>query len=82
MTDIEKLRANAEIVVQNFSPLSNVGTFGFNQESMAWMDGFIERQRTAFSSDEIDGVIDMISCFLGECIIHCHGGEWRRDEVG
>ncbi len=24
----------------------------------------------------------MLGSFLGECIIHCHGGEWRQDQFG
>jgi hypothetical protein len=39
MTPLEKLRANAALAVETLSPLSDVASFGFNRESVAWVEG-------------------------------------------
>jgi hypothetical protein len=84
VTDIEKLRANAAMAVETLKPLSDVADFGFNRDSVAWVEGYIERQRvrTEMSAVTKDGLVSVLGSFLGECILHCHGGEWRRDDNG
>lgn len=84
MTDTEKLQANAELAIQTLAPLSDVPAFGYNRESVAWVEGYIERQRTQPDStaQTIDRLAQVLGCFLGECIIRCHGGQWRQDECG
>lgn len=47
MTAEEKIRANAQLVVDRFSQLSELeASFGYNRESVKWLDGFIERERS------------------------------------
>ena len=39
MTDQEKLRANAELVVGQLRGASGIEGFGYDAESVAWVDG-------------------------------------------
>jgi hypothetical protein len=55
-------------------------TLGYDAESVAWADGFIERQRLRFPGSEADGLVNIIGAFLGECIIARYGGGWREQE--
>lgn len=84
MTDEEKLQANARLAIETLSGVSDVGDFGFNRESVAWVEGYIERQRirTETTPEAVERLAQVLGSFLGECIIRCHGGRWRRDENG
>lgn len=81
MTDQERLRANAELVVRQLGEASGVEEFGYNAESVAWVDGFIERQRERpdFDAAAAEGLSQTLGSYLGECVIRCHGGEWRQE---
>jgi hypothetical protein len=82
MTDEEKLRANAELVVEHLREASGIEGFGYNAESVAWLDGFIERQRARPEFDEAaaDRLSNTLGSYLGECVVRCYGGEWERQE--
>ena len=84
MTQEEKIRANAKLVVDRCSSLSGLDTrFGYNRDSVKWVDGFIERQRTAtdVNSDGTAMLIQVLGSYLGECVIHAYGGSWKeRDD--
>ena len=84
MTDEEKLKSNAALAVESLRPLSDVQPFGFNRESVVWIEGFIERQRINpdITDETKEGLVNVLGSFLGECIIHLHGGQWRRDNNG
>jgi hypothetical protein len=75
----DKIRANAELVIKQLGPLNNL-EFGYNAESVAWVDGFIEQQRNRPDIDKnaIDGLVNVLGSFLGECIIWCFGGNWQN----
>lgn len=75
----DKIRANAELVIKQLGPLSDL-EFGYNAESVAWVDGFIEQQRSRSGVDKnvIDGLVNVLGSFLGECIIRCFGGNWKN----
>jgi len=46
MTPEEAIRANAELVIDQFTQISPLGEeFGYNRESIEWVAGFIERER-------------------------------------
>jgi len=77
----DKIRASAEFVIKQLSPLSGL-EFGYNAESVAWVDGFIERQRNRSDIDKniMDGLVNTLGSFLGECIIRCFGGYWHNKE--
>lgn len=40
----EMIKCNAELVVKQMREISDVD-FGYNAESVAWLEGYIERQR-------------------------------------
>lgn len=74
----EQLRANAEQVIQELRPLSGMD-FGYNRESVKWLEGHIEQLRLsdAFSVEATKNqLVDRYGSFLGECLIQCYGGEW------
>jgi hypothetical protein len=78
----ERIRANAEMVIQNLRPLSGID-FGYTQESVEWLEGYIERLRLAGefeSAESRDKLISVFGSFLGESIVRCHGGRWAQNE--
>ena len=40
----EQIKANAELVIAQMRPLSGFA-FGYDAQSVAWLDGYIERER-------------------------------------
>jgi len=76
----EKLRLNAEMIVENLSQHAGF-EFGFNEQSVEWLDGFIERQRTREGFNP-GGMINTIGSFLGECMCKELGGEWKMQSNG
>ncbi len=75
----EKLRLNAEMVIENLSQHAGF-ELGFNEESVEWIDGFIERQRAR--EGEPGGLVNTIGSFLGECMCRKLGGEWKPQPNG
>ena len=75
----DKIKANAKLVIEQLSPLSGL-EFGYNAESVAWVDGFIENQRIRSDIDKnvVNGLVNTLGSFLGECIIRCYGGSWQN----
>ena len=69
MTDEEMLQANAKLAMDTLSPLSDVSAFGYNRESVAWVEGYIERQRTRsdLTPETLDGMAQVLGSFLGQC---------------
>jgi len=76
----EKIRANAELTIRMLGPISDVANFGYNSDSVKWVEGFIERQRVRsdLSKEEMQQLVSNLGSFLGECVIACFGGEWRQ----
>ena len=68
-------------MVERFGPLSDIA-FGFNRDSVAWVEGFIERQRAERDpSDEIPtGLVNCLGAFLGECIARATDGQWHQGD--
>ncbi len=83
MTPEEKIRANGRLVIDRFSSLSGLDTrFGYNRDSLKWVDGFIERQRIAtdVNSDGTAMLIQVLGSYLGEWVIHAYGGSWKEQD--
>jgi hypothetical protein len=82
MTPTEKIRANAELVVGQLRQASGMEDFGYNAESVAWLDGFTDRQRArpGFGGEAAGRMSQTLGSFLGECVIRCYGGEWQEQE--
>jgi hypothetical protein len=78
----DEIRANAELVIEKSRPLSGID-FGYTQESVEWLQGFIERLRTSGgfdNPDEKNKLVSVFGSFLGECIVRCHGATWMQSE--
>lgn len=77
----EMIKYNAELVVQQMREISDVD-FGYNTDSVAWLDGYIERQRNRadIEQETIRSLVSVFGSYLGECIIKCYGGKWENDD--
>lgn len=49
--------------------------FGYDAQSVAWLDGYIELQRvrTDATPQLVDGLVNVFGSYLGECVIECSG---------
>jgi hypothetical protein len=74
------IRKNAQKVIDSFGSLSKLGAkFGYNRDSVAWIDGFIEQLRGMnLTVDEVESWVQLIGSYLGECVIETYGGVWRK----
>ncbi|UBU14147.1 hypothetical protein [Nonomuraea gerenzanensis] len=82
--ELEQIEANVALAIDRLGPLSDVD-FGLNAESVAWVEGFIERQRSrpGFDPEQIDGLVGVLGSFLGACVAAAAGGSWHcSDEAG
>lgn len=66
------------------STLSKDGVveLGYDDASVAWVDGFIERQRARGDASLARGLTNVVGAYLGECIIRNYGGQWRAGDDG
>jgi hypothetical protein len=78
LTNEEKIAANAALVIQAFSE----NRLGFDERSVHWIDGYIERNREFWDKDMRDSLGNTLGSFLGECIRHNFGGKWDMTENG
>ena len=81
MDNIERIKANAEIVIKTFSENNDVN-LGYDEESVVWIDGYIERNREKWNEATIESLSSVLGSFLGECIRRNFGGEWEMTEYG
>jgi len=74
----QRISANVQLAMEKLGPLSGID-FGLNRESVAWVEGFVERQRERpdFDAARIDGLVSVIGSFLGECVVVETGGRWQ-----
>lgn len=77
----EMIKDNAELVVKQMREVSDID-FGYNAESVAWLEGYIERQRNRedIKQETIERLVSVFGSYLGECIIRCYGGKWENDD--
>jgi hypothetical protein len=79
---LEMIRANAELVVREMADLAGEN-HGYSPEGVAWVEGFIERQRPGYDPQASGGLVSVLGCYLGEAIIAAvPGAEWTDDENG
>ena len=80
------IRGNAALVLAELGPISGLDDFGYGPESIAWVDGYIERQRQRTDDPEaVSSLVSVLGSFLGEAVIKAAGGAWdvhARDEIG
>ncbi len=77
----EMLRANDELVRRQLSGPAQF-ELGFDEASVEWVDGFIDRQRIRTDLESTDGLVDTLGSFLGECMFRELGASWNRSENG
>lgn len=79
------IRGNANLVLEELGPISGLA-FGYGPESVAWVDGYIERQRLRIlEPDAVASLVSVLGSYLGEAVIAAAGGAWdvhERDEIG
>lgn len=77
------LRENAAVALREFKKVSGI-EFGLDRESVAWVEGFIERQRSKYADENARGaIVSVLGSYLGEAIIKaCPGAHWDTDEAG
>jgi hypothetical protein len=82
--DLARIRSNADLVVEQFGPLSGLDRFGFDAPSVQWIEGFIERQRVRkdVGPEFVAKTVSVVGSYLGECIIRSYGGRWALGEEG
>lgn len=51
----------------------------YDAESVKFIEGFIERNKSSFSREESNGLINSLGSFVGQCIIENYGGQWQVD---
>ncbi|MDH4981363.1 hypothetical protein [Hyphomicrobium sp. D-2] len=64
----QMIRSNAAFAIEEMGELAGVA-FGFNEGSVAWVEGFIERQREVLQGDTSEGLVNVLGCYLGEALI-------------
>ncbi len=84
MSAIPQIRSNAAWVVDNFGPQSGIDPFAYTPESIAFLDGFIERQNAIVrdSDASVSKFVSLLGAYLGETIIAAYGGEWQETPNG
>ena len=78
---VRMIEANAALVIDELSSLSQ-RSFGFDEESVAWVEGFIERQREGIGAEASSGLINVLGSYLGQAIIAATGAVWDTDDTG
>ena len=51
----------------------------YDQDSVKFVEGFIERNKSNFDNEESKGLINSLGAYLGQCIIENYGGRWQLD---
>lgn len=75
------IRANAELVTRELTTLRGE-TVGLDADSVAYVEGFLERQR-AQSATAARDLVGVLGCYLGEAIIAAApGADWAEDGDG
>ena len=79
---LEMIRANAAFAIGELADLSGTD-FGLDAASVAWTEGFLERQRGALDVDGASGIVNVVGSYLGEAIIAAApGAQWDTDADG
>jgi hypothetical protein len=77
----QTIREMAQQAVRLFSVMSKFDDkFGYDRESLVWVEGFIEERRVRkdITAHETATLVRLIGSYLGECVIQAYGGVWRE----
>lgn len=75
------IQANAELVVKTFAESNDV-KLHYDEKSVEWLDGYIERNRLKWDAETAEKLSNVLGSFLGECIRRNYGGDWQMSEKG
>jgi len=78
----EHIIANAELVVGQVRQLSGAD-LGYTEESVKWLEGYIECLRNSGEFDNVETknkLTSVFGSFLGECIVRNYGGAWTQHD--
>lgn len=82
MDMLARIKANTDLVIAQLAEASGIA-FGLNTASLAYLEGFIERQRArGLSAGATDRLVSVFGSFLGECIVANYGGRWVEHDHG
>lgn len=79
----ERISGNANLVIQRLSSAAGF-ELGFDEASVVWIDGFVERVRSRedFTMELAEGLVNTLGAFLGECLCVEVGGRWVEQPDG
>jgi len=81
---LEQMRKKARKVIEIMYRNQPEGfPFGFNRESVLWLEYHIEALRQSGALEDSDRraeYVELFGAFLGECIILYYGGKWSKDQ--
>jgi hypothetical protein len=80
---INWIKHNAALVVRQSNPLVDF-PFGYDEQSVAWLEDFIVRmrRRNDLFKHNCEKLSAVYGCFLGEAMIARYGGRWHEDDLG
>ena len=81
MDRLKIIEENAELVINGVGRMCGVH-LDYDEKSVEWLDGYIERNRKDFDEETIKKMTSIFGSFLGECIRRNFGGEWKKSENG
>lgn len=79
MSQVPTIKANAQKVIDMLGTDSGIPHFGYNADSVAYLDGFIDRQGESFRANPqaASRLVSMLGSFVGEATIATYGGQWQ-----
>ena len=75
----EKFAHNAELAIRTLRDQCGV-TLGYDEKSVVWLDGYIERLRGGIDPEFKDSLVGVFGSYLGECIRRRFGGRWDETD--
>ena len=81
MSDEIQVQEVASAAVEAFRRLSARGqAFGYDRDSLSWVEEYLESNRGKFSELEFKSMIQLVGAYLGECVRQKYGGNWNRKD--
>ena len=81
MSDEIQVQEVATAAVGAFRRLSARGpSFGYDRDSLSWVEEYIESNRGKFSELEIKTLTQFVGAYLGECVRQKYGGSWNQKD--
>ncbi len=81
MNHLKVIKENAELVINGVGRMYDI-QLDYDEKSVEWLDGYIERNRKDFDEETVIKLTSIFGSFLGECIQRNFGGEWKASEDG